>query len=402
MTTLVELLKDQFWFSALMTVGIVVALLTAQAYSIYFERKISAWIQDRIGPNRVGPLGLLQPLADGGKFLLKEDIIPANVDKPLFLLAPMIAFGVAMIGFAVLPWGGNVDLDADGAVDVAAQVADPGIGLLYILGIGSLSVYGVVLGGWANNNKYAFFAAMRSTAQMLSYEIPMGMAIVVVVITAGTLRLEDIVLSQIGDGHVWNIVLHPFAFFILLVTLFAETNRTPFDLAEAEQELVGGYHTEYGALKFGMFFLGEYAHMITGSGFIVVLFLGGWHLPGVPGLQPGDVSVGAMLLKITVMAGKIAAFMFLFMWVRWTLPRFRFDQLMRLSWQGLLPISMALAGYATVLVYLGKSTSIPWALGGNIVLLALTLVISQLRQTPVTGRQTNMPAISLTSPAKAR
>ncbi len=386
---------NPFWFSAALAVFVAVAILTAVAYCIYFERKISASIQDRIGPNRVGPAGLLQPLADGLKFFLKEDIIPARVDKALFILAPCIAFGLAMIGFAVLPWGGEVDLNGDGTPDAICQVADPGIGLLYLLGVGALGVYGVVLGGWANNNKYAFFAAMRSTAQMLSYEIPLGLAILVVVLTVGHLRLEDIVLSQIGEGNVWNIVLHPVAFVILLTTLFAETNRTPFDLAEAEQELVGGYHTEYSALKFGLFFLGEYAHIITGSGFIAVLFLGGWHLPFVPGLQPENISIWAMLFKMLVMGAKIAAFIFLFMWVRWTLPRFRFDQLMRLSWKGLIPVSLILAVYVMVLVYFDRERSIFWTLGGNIVLLVAALVFNGLRRVSITGRQTNLPAIDV-------
>ncbi len=394
-----DILKDQFWFSAGLAAALIGVIMTVVAYCIYFERKISAWIQDRVGPNRVGPLGLLQPLADGAKFIFKEDSIPANVDKPLFLIAPTVAFILGMIGFVVLPWGGSVDLDGDGVVDVVAQVADPGIGLLYLLGVGSLGVYGVVLGGWASNNKYAVFAAMRSTAQMLSYEIPMGLCIFIVVVCVGSLRLEDIVLSQVGEGHVWNIVLHPVAFFILLVTIFAETNRTPFDLAEAEQELVGGYHTEYGALKFGMFFLGEYAHMITGSAFITVLFLGGWHLPWVPGLQPEDVSVGAMFMKMGVMGLKIVAFLFLFMWVRWTLPRFRFDQLMRLSWKGLLPMCMILAGYAVYLVYVGLDRDVYWALGGNIVLVLSVLVFNVLHRPLVSGRQANMPAIGGRQPA---
>jgi NADH-quinone oxidoreductase subunit H len=396
---IIDIFKNQFWFSALLAVVISQVILGAVAYCIYFERKISAWMQDRVGPNRVGPLGLLQPIADGAKFLFKEDIIPAMVDKPLFLLAPVVAFSVAMLGFAVLPWGGMVDLDGDGIADVAAQVADPGIGLLYLLGLGGLSVYGVVMGGWASNNKYAFLAAMRSTAQMLSYEIPMGLAILIVVLISGHLRLEDIVLSQTGDGY-WNIVHHPVAFAILLITLFAETNRTPFDLAEAEQELVGGYHTEYSALKFGMFFLGEYAHMITGSGFIVVLFLGGWHLPWVPGLQPGDVAIWAMLLKMLVMGGKIAAFIFLFMWVRWTLPRFRFDQLMRMCWKGLLPLGMVLTAYAATLVYLGQATNVVWTLGGNAVLALALLAWVGLRRGDITGRQTNMPTIPIREPAK--
>ena len=396
-----ESLGNPFWFSAVLAVVVSVAILGAVAYCIYFERKVSAFMQDRIGPNRVGPRGLFQPIADGLKFFLKEDIIPARVDWSLFILAPCIAFGLAMIGFAVLPWGGDVDLNGDGEVDVICQVADPGIGLLYLLGVGGLGVYGVVLGGWANNNKYAFFAAMRSTAQMLSYEIPMGLAILVVVLTVGHLRLEEIVLSQVGEGNVWNIVLHPVAFVILLITLFAETNRTPFDLPEAEQELVGGYHTEYSALKFGLFFLGEYAHIITGSGFIAVLFLGGWHLPFVPGLQPEDTSIWAMLFKMLVMGLKICAFIFLFMWVRWTLPRFRFDQLMRLSWKGLIPISLILAVYVMVLVYFKRETSIVWTLGGNIVLLAGAILFNTLRREGVTGRQANMPVVDVV-PASAR
>lgn len=390
----VDILKDQFWFSLILAAGVLVAILTAVAYCIYFERKVSAWMQDRVGPNRAGPLGLLQPLADGIKFVFKEDIIPTHVDKPLFLLAPAIAFSLGLIGFVVLPWGGHVDWDGDGVIDVTVQVSDPGIGLLYLLGVGGVSVYAVVLGGWANNNKYAFLAALRSTAQMLSYEIPMGLCILVVVLTTGELRLENIVLSQIGEGRVWNVFLHPVAFVILLTTLFAETNRAPFDMAEAEQELVGGYHTEYSALKFGMFFLGEYAHMITGSGLIVVLFLGGWHLPGIPGLRPEEVSVGAMFLKIAVMGLKIAAFIFLFMWVRWTLPRFRFDQLMRMSWLGLMPLSLALATYTAVLVYLGRESQVVWALGGNVVLIALAVLWNGLRGGVVTGRQANMPAMT--------
>lgn len=391
---MLEFFKDQFWFSAALAGALVGMILTAVAYCIYFERKISAWMQDRRGPNRVGPLGLLQPIADGAKFILKEDIIPANVDRPLFLLAPALSFVVALIGFAIIPWGGDVDLDADGVVDVAAQVANPDIGLLYLLAIGGLGVYGVVLGGWASNNKYAFYGAMRSTAQMLSYEIPMGVGILVIVLTTGHLRLEEIVLSQIGAGHVWNVVLHPLAFLVVLTTLFAEANRMPFDLAEAEQELVGGYHTEYSAMKFALFFLGEYAHMITGSAFVVVLFFGGWHLPGVSGLQPEDVSVGAMLFKMLVLGLKVAAFIFLFMWIRWTVPRFRFDQLMRLSWKGLLPISLLLACYVIGLVYVQKETSIAWALGGNVALCVLLIVVNAFRRSPVTGRQPNMPTVS--------
>lgn len=402
MDWLIEQLKDQMVFSVVLALVIYGGIMTAVAYCIYFERKISAWMQDRVGPNRVGPLGLLQPLADGVKFLIKEDIIPAFVDKPLFVLAPAVALILGLVGFAILPWGGMVDIDGDGVVDVMCQVADPGVGLLYLLGVGGLAVYGVVVGGWANNNKYAFLAAMRSTAQMLSYEIPMALVILIVVMTTGQLGLGDILTAQTGDGGMWHVCHHPVAFFIMLITLFAETNRTPFDLAEAEQELVGGYHTEYSALKFGMFFLGEYAHMITGSGFVIVLFLGGWHLPWVPFLRPEATSVWAMLAKMVVLLLKISVFLFLFMWVRWTLPRFRFDQLMRLSWKGLLPICLALFAYVTVLLYLGKQTSLAWTLGGNVVLILVVLILAGAMRSPISGRQENLSSLPWKGAARAR
>lgn len=388
---MVELLQNQVVFSGILTVGIIVAILTAVAYCIYFERKISAWIQDRCGPNRVGPYGLLQPLADGAKFLLKEDIVPAHVDKPLFILAPAISFVLALIGFAVIPWGGEVMI---GDKLMKVQIADPGIGLLYVLGVGSMGVYGVVLGGWASNNKYSTYGGVRATAQMLSYEIPMGIAILVVVLTCGEIRLERILTSQITDGGVWNVLLHPVAFLILLVTIFAETNRAPFDLAEAEQELVGGFHTEYSAMKFAMFFLAEYAHMITGSAVICVLFLGGWHLPLIPGLQASDTSVFAMLFKLAVIGVKVALFIFAFMWVRWTLPRFRFDQLMRLAWKGLIPMSLGLLVVAIVGLYYGVQDKIWFALPGNALVVAITLWITGRSVQPITGRQPGMRTIA--------
>ncbi len=402
MDWLIEQLKDQLVFSVVLSLVVFAAIMTAVAYCIYFERKISAWMQDRVGPNRVGPLGLLQPMADGAKFLLKEDIIPAFVDKPLFVLAPAFALIMGLAGFAILPWGGMVDLDGDGVVDVMCQVADPGVGLLYLLAVGGMAVYGVVVGGWANNNKFAFLAAMRATAQMLSYEIPMALVILLVVMTTGQLGLDDIARSQMGEGNLWHVCHHPVAFFIMLVTLFAETNRTPFDMAEAEQELIGGYHTEYSALKFGLFFLGEYAHMIIGSGFVIVLFLGGWHLPWVSFLQPEATSVWAMLAKMSVFATKIAAFLFLFMWVRWTLPRFRFDQLMRLSWKGLLPVCLMLFAYVTVLLYLGRQTDLMWTLGGNGVLILLVLIVAGTMGVPVSGRQGNLSTLPWEGAVRAR
>ncbi|MCP4589242.1 MAG: NADH-quinone oxidoreductase subunit H [bacterium] len=381
-------------------------MLLGVAYCILAERWIAAWVQDRRGPNRAGffnsrfrCFGLGQPIADGLKFFLKEDIIPWHVDKPLFILAPAMIFSAALVGFVVIPWGGHVDI---GGVLMNVQVANPDIGLLYILGVGSLGVYGVVLGGYASNNKYSFFGAIRATAQTLSYEIPMGLAILVVVLTTGQLRLEEILLTQMGEGNVWNIVRHPFAAFLLLVTLFAETHRTPFDMVEAEQELVGGFHTEYSAMKFALFFLAEYAHMITGSAFLVVLFLGGYHLPLVPGLQPGDTSLAAMVFKMVVMGAKIAGLMFIYIWVRWTLPRFRYDQLMRLAWKGLVPVGIGLVAFAVVMLYLGRPQAWGWTLTGNVVALAVTLTVTGLTAERVTGRQRDLPAPTLPPWARTR
>lgn len=397
---MIDFLTSQLGVSVILAVVVLGALLGAVAYCIYFERKIAGWIQDRFGPNRVGPRGLLQPIADGGKFLLKEDVIPGHVDKPLFVLAPAVLFAIAFVGFAVVPWGGQLQL-GDHLVEI--QVANPDIGLLYILGVASMSVYGVVLGGWASNNKYSFYGGIRATAQMLSYEIPMGLCIVVVVLTVGTLRLEDITLQQTGYwlGVIpkWNVFLHPLAFVILFITMLAEANRTPFDLPEAEQELVGGYHTEYSALKFGMFFLGEYAHMITASAFISVLFLGGWHFPWIPWTQPEATQWYAMLIKVLVLSGKVAFFIFLMMWLRWTLPRLRFDQLMRVAWKGLIPMTLALFVLATVLVYFGKQSSPLSALSGNAVILAVTLIVAGSSRIGVTGRQVNLPSMSAGSPS---
>ncbi len=394
-----EFLTSQLGVSVVLALVIVGAMQGAVAYCIYYERKIAAWIQDRYGPNRVGPWGILQPIADGLKFIMKEDVVPHHVDKPLFILAPAIIFVVAFIGFAAIPWGGQWNLDGH-IVDI--QVANPDIGLLYILGVAAMGVYGVVLGGWASNNKYSFYGAIRATAQMLSYEIPMGVCILIVALTMGAVRLESITLSQTGYwfGFLpqWNVLLHPLAFIILFVTALAEANRSPFDLAEAEQELVGGYHTEYSALKFGMFFLAEYAHMITGSAFIAVLFLGGWHFPWIPWTQPEATQWYAVLAKMAVLSAKICVFLFVMMWVRWTVPRFRFDQLMRLAWKGLIPITLALLVWTTVLVYFGKPRS-GWALLGNAIILFVSFAYAASGGR-VTGRQRNLPVVDA-SPSAA-
>ena len=389
-----EFLTSQFGVSVLLAIVVVLVMLGTTAYCIYYERKIAGWIQDRPGPNRVGPYGFFQLVADGGKFVLKEDVIPGHVDKPIFLLAPSIMFLVAFVVFAAIPWGGQWEV-LDGKL-VNIQVANPDIGLLYILGLAGIGVYGIVLGGWASNNKYSLMGAIRATAQMVSYEIPLGLCILVIVLAMGTLRLEDITLQQTGYwfGFIpqWNVFLYPLAFVILFVAALAEANRTPFDLVEAEQELVGGFHTEYSALKFGMFFLSEYAFMITSSALISVLFLGGWHFPWISWTQPEATHFWAVLAKIAVLCAKIVGFLFLMMWIRWTLPRFRFDQLMRLAWKGLIPITLALFVLAAVLLYFGLHRSV-WALVGNVVIFVITLLVAGTSRTEVTGRASNLPPI---------
>jgi NADH-quinone oxidoreductase subunit H len=326
------------------------------AYLILVERKVAAYAQDRIGPNRAGrefglPFGLLQPLADGAKMLLKEDVVPSYVSKPLFILAPSIAIIAATIAFAVVPFG-PVGAGAPRTPwgQVQFQIA-PGVdvGILYILAIGSLAVYGVILAGWASNNKYSFLGGLRSSAQLISYEIPLGMSILGMVLLAGSLDLNTIVNWQ--DRHAWGIVVQPIGFLLFMISAFAETNRLPFDLPEAEQELVGGYHTEYSAMKFGMFFLGEYLHVITVSYLTVVLFFGGWDVPFL--LDQDQTSWIAALAKVFVLIVKVALMILFIMWVRWTLPRFRYDQLMDLAWKSLIPLALInLVATATIVQWI--------------------------------------------------
>lgn len=421
---MLEFFKQQWVFSTVLAAVMFLVVLTLVAYASLFERKVAAWVQDRHGPNRVGFFGLFgrrvwglgQPIADGIKFFTKEDVVPAHADKPLYIAAPAIALFVASLGMAVIPWGGWVDLSSsdapgpidvlgDGSVhaDVAAQIASIDIGLLFLLGVGAMGVYGIVLGGWASNNKYSLYGALRACAQMISYEIPLGLAILVVVLMAGTMRLEEIILAQVGPGHVWYVVMHPVAFLMLWVAMFAETNRMPFDLPEAEQELVSGFMTEYSSMKFSMFFMGEYTHMIIGAAFLSSLFCGGWHLPFVPGLHPEDTSLWAMLLKMLVMVIKVIFFMFLYMLIRWTVPRFRFDQLMRACWQKMIPLGVGLVLVAIVVVYV-RGPGMPlwqellWCWGGNVLVLVLAAIwslIAQMRGKRLSGRQENMPRISM-------
>jgi NADH-quinone oxidoreductase subunit H len=309
------------------------------AYLILLERKVASWAQDRIGPNRAGPFGLIQPLADGAKMLLKEDVVPTYVSKPLYFLAPCIAIIAATIGFAVVPFGPATPSGSNiPAAPINFQIA-PGVdvGIVYIFAIGSLAVYGVILAGWSSNNKYSFLGGLRSSAQLISYEIPLGMSILGIVLICRSLDLNAIINWQ--DNHVWGIVVQPVGFLLFLISAFAETNRLPFDLPESEQELVGGFHTEYSAMKFGMFFLGEYLHVITISFLTVILFLGGWDVPFIT--DQSQTGWFWSLVKVGVMVAKVFIMIFVIMWVRWTLPRFRYDTLMDVAWKRLIPIALA-------------------------------------------------------------
>ena len=312
-------------------------LLTGVAYTTLAERKVVAHIQNRWGPSRVGPFGIWQPLADGLKFILKEDITPPFANKPLFLLAPILSLTVALTAIAMVPIGPWVTI---GGIHTPLQIADVNIGLLIILGLTSIGVYGVALAGWSSNSKYSMLGSLRATAQMVSYEIALGLSLVGVLIYAGSFSLPDIVNSQSGTflGFIpkWNIFTGQFvAFFIYVMAAYAETNRIPFDLAEAETELVAGYHTEYSSMKFAMFFMAEYANMFTVACLATVLFLGGWSGPVF-----GPAILQA-LLPIFWFVVKVLAFIFIYIWVRGTLPRFRYDQLMAFGWKFLLPLAIA-------------------------------------------------------------
>lgn len=460
------------------------AILLTVAYLILLERKIASWVQDRIGPNRVGlggllplvllpiapfvnidrfvdrvrgmhMLGLGQPLADGLKFIFKEDYRPKNVDKILFTLAPMMMITVIIVSIAVLPWGGTKQTtktiaaaegttvtdaarhvvpiggtlikveqaagDANSAVVTYRypfQIAELDIGVLFILGVLSLAVYGVVIGGWASNNKYSFLGGLRATANMISYEVPLGLSVLTIVVLFGTLSLGEIVDKQAsywaGFVPAWNIFHQPLAFVMFLVCIHAEANRAPFDTAEAEQELVGGYHTEYSSMRFALFFLAEYAGMITTSAVCVALFFGGWHLPWIDLIWPntwGNPSTGSAAVTNSLLVCVIRAMVFfakaltiigVFMWVRWSLPRFRFDQIMSLAWRALIPISlfMLLATAVTIWAlgpteraYMRVSGWMAfWLLAANAVVLAATMVASTLiPAAPDTNRKIKVP-----------
>jgi len=331
---------------------VVFIMLTAVAYTTLLERKLVARIQNRWGPTRVGPFGLLQPLADGIKFILKEDMVPDKVHKGLYILAPMLALTMSLIAIAVIPFGQSITIHGIviplqiTGIAGASGLSDINIGLLIILGATSIGVYGVALAGWSSNSKYSLLGSLRASAQMVSYELALGLSLVGVLLLAGSLSLRDIVDSQAGTWTLgglnlylprWYIFPQFIAFFIYLMAAFAETNRIPFDLPEAETELVAGYHTEYSAMKFAMFFMAEYVNMFTVGAVATLLFFGGWHGPAIPS-APAIVQA---LLPVFYFALKVFLFIFLYIWIRGTLPRFRYDQLMAFGWKFLLPLAIA-------------------------------------------------------------
>ncbi|GBD89108.1 NADH-quinone oxidoreductase subunit H [bacterium BMS3Abin03] len=322
---------------------IVVVMLLTVSYLVYFERRISAWIQNRLGPNRVGWQGVLQPFADVFKLLLKEDIVPEYANRTIHALAPMIALFVAFSTYAVIPFGPDVNLFG---YSIQLVVADVDMGILFVLALTSIGVYALTLAGWSSGSKYSLLGGIRSSAQMISYEVSMGFSVAGVLLLAGSLRPIAIVEAQ--SGWMWNAILQPIGFITFLVSAFAETNRLPFDLPEAEPELVGGFHTEYSSMKFAGFFLAEYANMIIAGAMIVTLYLGGWQIPyieklGLPGGLVAVLQVGAFIFKV-------AALLFFFLWVRWTLPRFRYDQLMSLGWKVMFPLSLVNLVWVALLI----------------------------------------------------
>jgi NADH-quinone oxidoreductase subunit H len=320
---------------ALISVIIGVSLLVAM-YTTFAERKVAAILQDRRGPNRAGPFGLLQPLADGVKLFFKEEIIPTHSNKALFILGPCLAMLTAMMTSAVIPWSSDAKMFGR---DISFQVADINIGILYVFGVVSMGVYGIMIGAWASNNKYSLMGGLRAASQIISYELAMGIALIALLMTTGTLSLKEMVLQQ-QDGY-WNVIKQPLGFVIFLVCVFAECNRTPFDLPESENELIGGYHTEYSSMKLGFYLFAEYINMFISSAVVTCLFFGGYDIPFVnDGKLAESLGNWMTLLHAFMLLMKIAFFLFLFMWVRWTIPRFRYDQLMNLGWKKLIPLAL--------------------------------------------------------------
>ncbi|MBS7787830.1 NADH-quinone oxidoreductase subunit NuoH [Flavobacterium sp. CYK-55] len=321
--------------SVVIVVVFAITMLMAM-YSTLAERKIAAWLQDRIGPNRAGIGGIFQPLADGLKLFSKEEFFPNTPNRFLFVVGPAIAMSTALMTSAVIPWGDKLHLFGR---DIILQATDIDVALLYIFGVISVGVYGIMIGGWASNNKFSLMGAVRAASQMVSYEVAMGLSIIALLMMTGTLSLREIAAQQ--PGMHWNVFYQPLSFLIFLICAFAETNRTPFDLAECESELIGGYHTEYSSMKMGFYLFAEYANMFISSTILAVLFFGGYNYPGMGwAIENWGVNV-ANIIGIAVLFAKICGFIFFYMWVRWTIPRFRYDQLMHLGWKILIPLSIA-------------------------------------------------------------
>ncbi len=312
---------------------VVMASLVIAMYATYGERKIAAVLQDRRGPNRAGPFGILQPLADGLKLFFKEEIIPDFSSKFLFILGPSLAMFTAIMASAIVPWGDTVHLFG---INISLQIADVNVGILYVFAVVSMGVYGIMIGSWASNNKFSLMGGLRAASQIISYELAMGITIIALLMVTGTLSLKEMVLQQ--QAGYWNIVYQPLGFLLFLICSFAECNRAPFDLSEAESELIGGYHTEYSSMKLGFYLFSEYINMFVSSVIMATLFFGGYDIPFV---QEANYDQNWMaLFGVLALMAKVIGFIFLFMWVRWTIPRFRYDQLMNLGWRILIPISL--------------------------------------------------------------
>lgn len=420
-----DLIDWQFIISGIVLMAGVHAVLGLVAYGVYLERKICSYIQDRIGPNRVGfdfglpwlsflkgCLALGQPLADGIKFFVKEDFTPKNVDRNLFTLAPILSVVPALIGFVIMPWGGTLEIPA--AADMAAfqfmfdlplvgdlfnfmfghleaqsvivSGANVHVGVIYLLAVASVGVYGVTLAGWSSNNKYSMLGGLRATAQMISYEIPLGLSLLCVLLIAGSFIPNEIVQYQADHG--WLLFSMPLPALLFYACSLAESNRAPFDNAEAEQELVGGFHTEYSSMRFALFFMAEYAHLVTACAFFSLLFLGGYHLPYIDfGMtSPEATGILAVLAKVSVFGLKVVFMVCLAIVVRWTVPRLRYDQVMMLAWQGMIPAGMLMIVVTSVMVYFGQTSIVPM-FAANVFMLVV-LVIGQFVLAKFFGRST--------------
>lgn len=372
MQSTTQLFGDTFLWKTIIIIAIFAVTLGIAAYSTWAERKVAAFIQDRVGPNRAGPFGLLQPLADAGKMFFKEDFMPAGADKWLFILGPCLSIFTALMSSAVIPFGNSLII---GGKEIFVQGIEVNIGILYVFGVVSLGVYGIMIGGWASNNKFSLLGAIRAASQNISYELAMGMSIIAILMMSGSLSIREIVQQQHGGN--WNVFYQPMAFIIFLVCAFAECNRTPFDLPECENELVGGYHTEYSSMKLGFYLFSEYINMFASSAVTACLFFGGYNYPGMDFVEAKLVaSLGqvaghnvATFIGIGSLFTKIIFGIFFFMWVRWTVPRFRYDQLMNLGWKGLIPLSVVNLIITAAAILSG------WKLAGMWAGLAIMIVI---------------------------